>query len=142
MVAAFHSFVGLAAVFTSVASFMTDHAFIATGVAAAIIQKTAIYLGALIGGVTFTGSLVAFGKLQGIMNSRPLMLPNRNMLNVGMAAANVAAMVVYMSSTSYATGMACLGATTILSFLQGWHLTASIGGADMPVVVTVLNSYR
>jgi len=141
LVAAFHSFVGLAAVLTSVASFMTDHMFISTGVAAAVIQKTAIYLGALIGGVTFTGSLVAFGKLQGLLNSRPLMLPGRNMLNVGMATANGLALVTYMTTSGYGTGMACLAATTILSFLQGWHLTASIGGADMPVVITVLNSY-
>jgi NAD(P) transhydrogenase len=141
LVAAFHSFVGLAAVLTSVASYMTDYTLIAAGGATAVIQKTSIYLGALIGGVTFTGSLVAFGKLQGILNSRPLELPNRNMLNVAMAGANVLAMATYMGTSGYATGMTCLAATTLLSFLQGWHLTASIGGADMPVVITVLNSY-
>lgn len=139
--AAFHSFVGLAAVLTSVASFMTDFSLIAAGGANAVIQKSAIYFGALIGGVTFTGSLVAFGKLQGLLNSKPLMLPNRNMLNVGMAAANGLALVTYMATNSYGVGMTCLAATTVLSFAQGWHLTASIGGADMPVVITVLNSY-
>jgi len=141
LVAAFHSFVGLAAVFTSVASYLTDYNMLTTGVAAAFIQKSAIYLGALIGGVTFTGSIVAFGKLQGIMDSKPLTLPNRNMLNVIMAAANVGALVLFMGTNSFTIGVGCLAATTILSFVQGWHLTASIGGADMPVVITVLNSY-
>jgi len=75
------------------------------------------------------------------LNSKPLMLPNRNMLNVIMAGANAATMVVYMATGNYTLGMTCLAATTALSFAQGWHLTASIGGADMPVVITVLNSY-
>jgi NAD(P) transhydrogenase len=141
LVAAFHSFVGLAAVFTSVASYLTDYNMLTTGVAAAFIQKSAIYLGALIGGVTFTGSIVAFGKLQGIMDSKPLMLANRNMLNLAMAAANVGALVLFMGTNSFTIGVGCLAATTVLSFVQGWHLTASIGGADMPVVITVLNSY-
>lgn len=141
LVAAFHSFVGLAAVFTSVASYLTDYSMLTTGAAAAVIQKSAIYLGALIGGVTFTGSIVAFGKLQGIMDSKPLQLPNRNMLNLAMAGANVAALILFMGTNSFTIGVGCLAATTALAFVQGWHLTASIGGADMPVVITVLNSY-
>lgn len=141
LVAAFHSFVGLAAVFTSVASYLVDYEFLTTGVAMAVIQKTAIYLGALIGGVTFTGSIVAFGKLQGIMDSKPMNLPNRNMLNLAMAGVNAAALVLFMSTNSFAIGTGCLAATTIVSFAMGWHMTASIGGADMPVVITVLNSY-
>lgn len=141
LVAAFHSFVGLAAVLTSVSSYLTDYAFITTGVAAATIQKTAIYLGALIGGVTFTGSIVAFGKLQGIMDSKALQLPNRNAINLAMAGGNLLAMITFMSTSSFGLGVGCLAATTVISFAQGWHMTASIGGADMPVVITVLNSY-
>ncbi|TPX35102.1 hypothetical protein SmJEL517_g02470 [Synchytrium microbalum] len=132
-VAVLHSFVGLAAVLTSVASYMIHP----TGA----LHLTTAYLGTLIGGITFTGSLVAFGKLQGILSSKPLHLPGRNLINVAMAAANVGIMGYFLTGVSPTVGLACLAANTALSFLQGWHTTASIGGADMPVVITVLNSY-
>ena len=98
-------------------------------------------MGTFIGGVTVTGSLVAFAKLDNRMDSRPLNLPAKNMVNLGAAAATVGAGAVYMATDDFATGLTMLGAATGLSFGLGYHLTASIGGADMPVVITVLNSY-
>jgi len=135
LVALFHSFVGLAAVLTSFASYLNvSHHH-------DLIHQVSVYLGTLIGGVTFTGSLVAFGKLQGLLSSAALNLPGRNAINLGMALANVGAFGLYLATGSQAVGLAMLGANTALSFLKGLHLTASIGGADMPVVITVLNSY-
>eukprot|EP00064_Thunnus_orientalis_P017681 superscaffoldBa00003824_g17767 len=140
LVAAFHSLVGLAAVLTCVAEFMIEYPHLDTHPAAGVL-KTVAYLGTYIGGVTFSGSLVAYGKLQGILDSAPLMLPGRHMLNGGLMAASVAGMVPFMLSSSYGTGMGCLLGVSGLSTVMGVTLTAAIGGADMPVVITVLNSY-
>jgi len=140
LVAAFHSFVGLAAVLTCIASYMVDYPTFATDPAANVI-KSALFLGTFIGGVTFTGSLVAFGKLQGLLSSSPLLLPGRHALNASMLGANVAAMIWYMASNNQTVGLSMLGATATLSSIMGLTLTAAIGGADMPVVITVLNSY-
>jgi NAD(P) transhydrogenase len=140
LVALFHSLVGMAAVLTSVGFYLQDYSHFATD-PAAVIHQVAIYLGTLIGGVTFTGSLVAYGKLQGLLASPALALPGRHLMNLTMAAVCAGAFGVYMNDSSMSTGLACLGTTTGLSFLLGAHLTASIGGADMPVVITVLNSY-
>ncbi|KAI8849587.1 NAD(P) transhydrogenase beta subunit-domain-containing protein [Chytridium lagenaria] len=98
------------------------------------------YLGTFIGGVTFTGSLVAYWKLAGQMSSKPMNLPNKHLINIGMAAANAGILVGFLGA-SPGIGLLCLVANTALSFAKGYHLTASIGGADMPVVITVLNSY-
>ncbi|KAG8188185.1 hypothetical protein JTE90_019463 [Oedothorax gibbosus] len=140
LVAAFHSLVGLAAVLTCVATYMVDYPTFATDPAANAI-KTALFLGTFIGGVTFSGSLVAYGKLQGVLNSAPLLLPGRHALNLGLLGGNVAAMAYYLASSSSVAGLSCLGATSALSMIMGVTLTAAIGGADMPVVITVLNSY-
>lgn len=140
LVAAFHSLVGMAAVLTCVATYMVDFPTFATDPAANAI-KTALFLGTFIGGITFSGSLVAYGKLQGLLNSAPLLLPGRHVLNSGLMAGNVAAMVYYLMSSSNLAGLSCLGATSALSMIMGVTLTAAIGGADMPVVITVLNSY-
>ncbi|KAJ3032679.1 hypothetical protein HDV00_007277, partial [Rhizophlyctis rosea] len=135
MVAALHSVVGLAAVLTSVGAFWAHP----TG---GMLHGVTAYLGVLIGGVTFTGSLVAFGKLQGLLSSRALSLPGKNALNITLAALNLATMTAFLTSTpTLTTGLLYLTANTVLSFAKGWHMTASIGGADMPVVITVLNSY-
>ncbi|KAM8876951.1 NAD(P) transhydrogenase, mitochondrial isoform 2-T3 [Synchiropus picturatus] len=140
LVAAFHSLVGLAAVFTCVAEFMIEYPHLDTHPAASVL-KTVAYLGTYIGGVTFSGSLVAYGKLQGILNSAPLLLPGRHVLNASLMAASLGGMVPFMLSTSYGTGMGCLLGVSGLSTVMGVTLTAAIGGADMPVVITVLNSY-
>ncbi|XP_032425484.1 NAD(P) transhydrogenase, mitochondrial [Xiphophorus hellerii] len=140
LVAAFHSLVGLAAVLTCVAEYMIEYPHFATDPAANL-TKIVAYLGTYIGGITFSGSLVAYGKLQGMLNSAPLMLPGRHALNATLMAASVGGMVPYMLDPSYTTGMTCLGSVSALSAVMGVTLTAAIGGADMPVVITVLNSY-
>lgn len=108
LVAAFHSFVGLAAVLTAVAKFMIDGDHFALDPAGNV-HKTAIFLGTFIGGVTFTGSLVAFGKLHAIMDSKALSLPGKNQLNIAMALANVAAMGYYMTSGDSSVCLSMLG---------------------------------
>ncbi|KAG7223933.1 hypothetical protein INR49_015189, partial [Caranx melampygus] len=140
LVAAFHSLVGLAAVLTCVAEYMIEYPHFATDPAANL-TKIVAYLGTYIGGITFSGSLVAYGKLQGLLNSAPLMLPARHALNASLMAACVGGMVPYMLDPSYTTGITCLGSVSALSAVMGVTLTAAIGGADMPVVITVLNSY-
>jgi len=133
-VAAFHSFVGLAAVATCLSSYMI-HPHSGVG------HKVGAMLGNLIGGVTFTGSLVAFGKLNGNMSSKPLALPNKNMLNAGMAGGHAAMLALFCASDSVGLGTALMYGTTALSSVLGYHLVASVGGGDMPCCVTVLNSY-
>ena len=139
MVAALHSVVGLAAVLTSIGSVMaavgTDH--ITT------LHMVTGYLGVLIGGVTFTGSIIAFFKLAGRMSSQPKILPGRHLINGGMLAANAATMGVFLTMAPQAPMIAagCLAANAALSFGKGLTTTAAIGGADMPVVITVLNAY-
>lgn len=140
LVAAFHSLVGLAAVLTCVAEYMIEYPHFATDPAANL-TKIVAYLGTYIGGVTFSGSLVAYGKLQGVLNSAPLLLPGRHALNAGLLAASGGCMIPYMLDPSYTTGVTCLGSVSALSAVMGVTLTAAIGGADMPVVITVLNSY-
>ncbi|XP_078484833.1 NAD(P) transhydrogenase, mitochondrial-like [Ciona intestinalis] len=140
LVAAFHSLVGLAAVMTCVAEFMIEHPHLAENEMGNMIKFVA-YLGTYIGGVTFTGSLVAYGKLQGILDSAAVLLPGRHMLNVGLLTGSFLPMIPYMLDSSYNTGIMCLGSTALLSTVMGTTLTVAIGGADMPVVITVLNSY-
>ncbi|KAK2193652.1 hypothetical protein NP493_9g04024 [Ridgeia piscesae] len=140
MVALFHSLVGAAAVITCISNYMAEFSHFATDPAANVI-KTSLFLGTFIGGVTLTGSLVAFGKLQGVLKSDPLMLPGRHMMNGALALGNVGAMGYYMMGSEYLSGLTMLGTTTALSSVMGVTLTMAIGGADMPVVITVLNSY-
>merc|ERR1712117_593547 len=140
LVAAFHSLVGMAAVLTCVATYIDHFPGFATDPAATMIKATT-FLGTYIGGVTFTGSLIAYGKLNGNLNSNPLMLPGRHALNAGLLAANVGAMGYFLYDPSMSVGLAMLGTTATLSGVMGVTLTMAIGGADMPVVITVLNSY-
>ncbi|XP_047481904.1 NAD(P) transhydrogenase, mitochondrial-like [Penaeus chinensis] len=140
LVAAFHSLVGAAAVLTCIATYLHDFPNFATDPAANAI-KTALFLGTYIGGVTFSGSLVAYGKLQGVLDSAPLLLPGRHALNAGLLTANIGAMTYYFIDPSLNVGLSMLGTTTTLSAVMGVTLTMAIGGADMPVVITVLNSY-
>lgn len=140
LVAAFHSFVGAAAVLTCISHYMAEASHLATDPAVAVI-KTSLFLGTFIGAITWTGSLVAYGKLQGLLNSNPLLLPGRHLLNAGLLASNVGALGWYLNSNDTTLGLALLGATTLLSSTMGVTLTSAIGGADMPVVITVLNSY-
>ncbi|EME40814.1 hypothetical protein DOTSEDRAFT_74397 [Dothistroma septosporum NZE10] len=136
-VAALHSVVGLAAVLTSIGSVMAaishlDMLHMVTG-----------YLGVLIGGVTFTGSIVAFLKLAGRMSSRPTVLPGKHLINSALLGTNIATMGAFCIYAPGAPLIAatCLGVNTALSFAKGYTTTSAIGGADMPVVITVLNAY-
>eukprot|EP00921_Rhytidocystis_pertsovi_P012663 GHVQ01020591.1.p1 GENE.GHVQ01020591.1~~GHVQ01020591.1.p1 ORF type:complete len:839 (-),score=107.19 GHVQ01020591.1:4564-6768(-) len=133
-VAAFHSLVGAAAMITSIASFSMHPD-------AGALAKVAAISGDFIGGITLTGSIVAFMKLHGVMPSKPLNLPNKNTLNLGMTAAQATMMALYMSTGSVGLCTTLLTATAGLSMALGYHLVASVGGADMPVCITVLNSY-
>lgn len=136
-VAALHSVVGLAAVLTSIGSVMADLDHITT------LHLVTAYLGVLIGGVTFTGSIVAFLKLAGRVSSKPIILPGRHLINSSMLAGNMATMgaFVTMAPGSPAIAAGALAANTALSFAKGFTTTSAIGGADMPVVITVLNAY-
>merc|ERR1712027_67522 len=140
LVAAFHSLVGMAAMLTCFATYLDHYPGFATDPAATMI-KSALFLGTYIGGVTFTGSLIAYGKLNGNLNSNPLMLPGRHAINGGLLAANAGAMGYFLMTPELGMGLGMLGTTAALSSVMGVTLTMAIGGADMPVVITVLNSY-
>jgi NAD(P) transhydrogenase subunit beta len=135
LVAALHSFVGLAAVFIGINSDMTAHEF--TVHAERTIHEVEIFLGVFIGAVTFTGSIIAYGKLSGGIGGKALILPGRHAFNIGMVAGAFVLMLLYMTGT----GSWALYLMTLIAFLVGVHLVMAIGGADMPVVVSMLNSY-
>ncbi|EJF65847.1 PNTB-domain-containing protein [Dichomitus squalens LYAD-421 SS1] len=137
MVAALHSVVGLAAVMTSIASVLADLSHATT------LHLVAAYLGVLIGGITFTGSIVAFLKLAGRVSSRPIAIPGKHLVNSSLLATNLVSMGAFVTMAPHAPLVAAgfLGANTLLSFIKGFTTTAAIGGADMPVVITVLNAY-
>ncbi|WP_434811106.1 Re/Si-specific NAD(P)(+) transhydrogenase subunit beta [Microbacterium sp. bgisy189] len=134
LIALLHSFVGLAAVLVGWNGHLHDSGL--TG-ALADIHHAEVFIGVFIGGVTFTGSIVAFLKLSARMASKPLVLPGKNFLNLGALVVFVALTVWYVITPS----LALLIAVTAVALLLGWHLVASIGGGDMPVVVSMLNSY-
>ncbi|KAJ7343403.1 PNTB-domain-containing protein [Mycena albidolilacea] len=136
MVAMLHSVVGLAAVMTSIGSILSDPSH------ASMLHLVTGYLGVVIGGVTFTGSIVAFLKLAGRMASKPLVLPGKHLINSSLLGLNGLTMAAFL--TMPATPLiaaAFLSTSTLLSFIMGYTTTAAIGGADMPVVITVLNAY-
>ena len=171
LVAILHSFVGLAAVLVGfnsfielipsgstsvVLSFSSPEEFMAAAQAAMSklaeegsqqghltgamlnIHLTEIFLGVFIGAVTFTGSIVAFGKLNGIISSKPLNLPHKHKLNLLAAVVSLVLMVVFVKAGGSTFALLLM---TLIALAFGWHLVSSIGGADMPVVVSMLNSY-
>eukprot|EP00669_Euglena_mutabilis_P000198 TRINITY_DN1026_c0_g1_i1.p1 TRINITY_DN1026_c0_g1~~TRINITY_DN1026_c0_g1_i1.p1 ORF type:complete len:1084 (+),score=253.67 TRINITY_DN1026_c0_g1_i1:37-3288(+) len=141
LVAAFHSFVGLAAVMVSIAAHILEAAHFATNPIGSV-QMVAIYWGNIIGGVTFTGSIVAFLKLAEMKSSTALSLPGKDYINMATLASALGLFGWYVSpGMTMEAGLTPLLAATALSFAAGWHLTDSVGGADMPVCITVLNSY-
>ncbi|HIE4584159.1 TPA: NAD(P)(+) transhydrogenase (Re/Si-specific) subunit beta, partial [Serratia marcescens] len=139
LVAVLHSFVGLAAVLVGFNSYL-DHGAPMEPVMANI-HLTEVFLGIFIGAVTFTGSIVAFGKLRGIISSKPLMLPNRHKLNLAALVISFLLLVAFVRADSVGWQVVTLLLMTAIALAFGWHLVASIGGADMPVVVSMLNSY-
>ncbi|MGN8551189.1 UNVERIFIED_CONTAM: Re/Si-specific NAD(P)(+) transhydrogenase subunit beta [Microbacterium sp. SLM126] len=134
LIALLHSFVGLAAVLVGWNGALYD-----TGLEGALadIHHAEVFIGVFIGGVTFTGSIVAFLKLSARISSKPLMLPGKNVLNLGALVVFVILTVWYVITPD----LWLLIAVTLLALALGWHLVASIGGGDMPVVVSMLNSY-
>lgn len=171
LVAVLHSFVGMAAVLVGFNSFIDLHPEQVSQVVVAVggditstlaavkdalseaakaadnphmtgamlnIHLVEVFLGIFIGAVTFTGSVVAFGKLRGLISSKPLMLPHRHKLNLVAVLVSLALLVYFVQTGGT---MPALLLMTLIAFAFGWHLVASIGGADMPVVVSMLNSY-
>jgi NAD(P) transhydrogenase subunit beta len=138
LVAILHSFVGAAAVLVGFAITMqSDAAYSGTE---AVIHRAETYVGIFVGAVTFTGSVVAFGKLQGVIRSRPLLLPGRHLLNIVAVLVCVVLGVQFVGADGPAP-LWPLYVQTMLASLVGIHLVMAIGGADMPVVVSMLNSY-
>lgn len=133
LIAILHSFVGAAAVLVGFNSYLTAHAAGADDVA----HLVEVSLGVLVGAVTFTGSVVAFLKLSGRTRSAPLQLPGRNLLNLAALVVSLGLVVWFVVAPSIWP----LLLLTVVSLALGWHLVASIGGGDMPVVVSMLNSY-
>jgi NAD(P) transhydrogenase subunit beta len=134
LIALLHSFVGLAAVLVGWNGHLEDNHL--TG-SLEDIHNAEVFIGVFIGAVTFTGSIVAFLKLSARIKSAPLMLPGKNYINIG-------ALVAFVVLTAWfviTPNLALLIAVTIVALALGWHLVASIGGGDMPVVVSMLNSY-
>ena len=139
LVAILHSFVGLAAVLVGFNSYLYHE----PGLEPILvnIHLTEVFLGIFIGAVTFTGSVVAFGKLRGKISSKPLMLPNRHKMNLAALVVSFLLLLVFVRTESVGLQVLALLVMTIIALAFGWHLVASIGGADMPVVVSMLNSY-
>lgn len=140
LIAALHSFVGLAAVFVGYNSFielLSDHSFVGSML---IIHLTEIFLGIFIGAVTFTGSIVAFGKLHGKIRSNPLILPYKDLLNIGLVLVSAVLMFLFIFAGASQSGIVYLAIMTAIALFLGWHMVMAIGGADMPVVISMLNS--
>lgn len=152
LVALLHSFVGLAAVLVGFNSYglhdipvmpaglneAAQATFLAGQIVLDNIHHVEVFLGVFIGAVTFTGSIVAFGKLRGIYDSKALMLPHRHKLNLAALVISAFLMWAFLKEPSNIFPLLLM---TVIALAFGWHLVASIGGADMPVVVSMLNSY-
>jgi len=139
LVAILHSLVGLAAVLVGFANFMDPNVHF-TGVEL-VIHDIETYIGVLIGAVTFSGSVIAFGKLSGKISGKPLMLPARHWLNLVLVAAMIWFGAQFVEGSAAGEGLNPLIIMTALALLLGIHMVMAIGGADMPVVVSMLNSY-
>ncbi|MCS6812725.1 MAG: Re/Si-specific NAD(P)(+) transhydrogenase subunit beta [Cyanobacteria bacterium] len=136
LVAILHSFVGAAAVLVGIANYLHPDASL-IGVEK-IIHNVEIFVGVFIGAVTFTGSVVAFGKLRALITSKPLLLPARHVLNLAMLGASIYLGWLFMNTPN---GLLPLLVMTAIAGVLGLHLVLAIGGADMPVVISMLNSY-
>ncbi len=139
LVAILHSLVGLAAVFVGFANYiepLTEYEGVEK-----LVHQVEIFVGVLIGAITFTGSVAAFGKLQGIITSNPLILPLRHWLNLTIAIVCIWLGAEFLTAESLVSGTNVLLIMTLLAFILGLHLVLAIGGADMPVVISMLNSY-
>ncbi|MBP6562633.1 MAG: Re/Si-specific NAD(P)(+) transhydrogenase subunit beta [Neisseriaceae bacterium] len=138
LIAMLHSFVGLAAVLVGYNTYMQMDSHVFSEPAMHTILLVEVFLGVFIGAVTLTGSIVAFGKLNGKISSKALMLPNRHKLNLLALVVSFLLMIYFVKVDGSAFALVLM---TVIALVFGWHLVASIGGADMPVVVSMLNSY-
>ncbi len=140
LVAILHSFVGLAAVMVGVSSYLAPRGNIHADVATRVVHMGEVWVGIAVGAITLTGSIIAWAKLKGSLSGKPLLLPGRHVLNalIAIAIAGLAYPFLMADGTS---GLPYLLAMTALAAILGVHLVMAIGGADMPVVVSLLNSY-
>ena len=138
LVAILHSFVGAAAVLVGFGSYLSG---VELSGAERVVHQLEIFVGVAVGAVTFTGSVVAFLKLQGTISGAPLLLPGRHVLNLAILAATCWMGWTFLQAPETAAGTPWLIAATALTGVLGLHLVLAIGGADMPVVVSMLNSY-
>ena len=139
LVAVLHSFVGLAAVLVGIASYLGQTAPFPSATEA-VIHELEVYIGVFVGAITFTGSIVAFGKLRGTIGSKPLLLPGRHLLNVLLLLVCVGFAVPFLGAPP-GGDVRSLVVMACVAGVIGIHLVMAIGGADMPVVVSMLNSY-
>jgi NAD(P) transhydrogenase subunit beta len=140
LVALMHSLVGLAACLVGFASYV-DTSTVFPSEAEKAIHEGEIYVGILIGAITFSGSLIAFGKLSGRIGGKPLLLPGRHLLNLLGLLVVIWCGRQFLHAQDIQGGMAPLLVMTVIALLFGVHMVMAIGGADMPVVVSMLNSY-
>ena len=141
LVAILHSLVGLAAVLVGYANFMDPTRLEHYAGVELTIHDIETYLGILIGAITFSGSLIAFGKLSGKIGGNPMLLPARHWLNLGLLLASVYLCSMFIDQSAAGSGLNPLLIMTGIALLFGIHMVVAIGGADMPVVVSMLNSY-
>ena len=141
LVALMHSMVGLAAMLVGISTFIDPEASKGFVGAAKSIHEMEIYIGILIGAVTFSGSIIAFGTLSGRIGGNPLLLPGRHWLNLLGLLVVIYFGREFMNAHSIQDGIAPLVVMTVIALLFGIHMVMAIGGADMPVVVSMLNSY-
>ena len=153
LVAILHSFVGLAAVLVGLSVFISSWVAVEVPdelglgetvtnlVGPDVISRIEVFLGVFIGGLTFTGSVIAWGKLDGRIDSKPLMIPHRHLINAGMLLVCLLLGWWFVATGSYWISLLALILMLLISFVFGAHLVMAIGGADMPVVVSMLNSY-
>ena len=139
LVALMHSLVGLAACLVGFASYVDTS--IAFEGAEKAIHEVEIYIGILIGAVTFSGSVIAFGKLSGKIGGKPLLLPARHWLNLTALLAVIWFGYAFVAAPDIDAGLRPLAVMTVIALVFGIHMVMAIGGADMPVVVSMLNSY-
>ena len=140
LVAILHSLVGLAAALVGYATYLDPDGQHYQG-AEKTIHDIEIYLGILIGAVTFSGSVIAFGKLSGKIGGKPLMLPARHWLNLGLLIVTIVVGISFVEQSAEGGGLSPLVIMTVIALIFGVHMVMAIGGADMPVVVSMLNSY-
>ena len=141
LVALMHSLVGLAAVLVGFANYIDPAASAGFKGAEKTIHEIEVYIGVLIGAVTFSGSLIAFGKLSARISGKPLLLPARHWINLAGLLGVIWCGAQFVASDSSQQGMTPLVVMTVIALLFGIHMVMAIGGADMPVVVSMLNSY-